>query len=305
MSLGQKIKKLRTDKGLTQKDLADQLHVTFQTISKWESSTNEPDITTLKEIAKLFGVTLDYLVDENEESNQVESSEEESSVVASPKEESTTKTIIIHQKDLPVCAKCGKDIEEDDLVAIDQTKHVRSGRHYRSVTIGQTLYHKHCYEELKQEQAAAAQAHRSYKASHSKKICFGWSIPSGVVALALALIIFLTSTDISVGASIALSLLIGYGIFAMVYCILSGSYISEVFVRCAGLSIKFPGIIFSWDLGGFAFLIAMKILFAVLGFLVGVFALLFAIFLSAVLGGISFPFVLIHNIRTEYDDALF
>ena len=35
MTLGQKLKKLRTDKGLTQKDLADQLHVTFQTVSKW------------------------------------------------------------------------------------------------------------------------------------------------------------------------------------------------------------------------------------------------------------------------------
>ena len=36
MTLGQKLKKLRTDKGLTQKDLAEQLHVTFQTVSKRE-----------------------------------------------------------------------------------------------------------------------------------------------------------------------------------------------------------------------------------------------------------------------------
>ena len=48
MTLGQKLKKLRTDKGLTQKDLADQLHVTFQTVSKWESDINEPAFSTLK-----------------------------------------------------------------------------------------------------------------------------------------------------------------------------------------------------------------------------------------------------------------
>ncbi len=48
----------------------------------------------------------------------------------------------------------------------------------------------------------------------------------------------------------------------------------------------------------------MKILIAILGFLVGVFALLFAIVLSVVLGGISFPFVLIHNINTDYEDTL-
>lgn len=67
MTLGQKIKKLRTDKNLPQKDLADQVHVTFQTVSKWEKDENEPDLATLKTIAKLFDVTLDYLVDENEE----------------------------------------------------------------------------------------------------------------------------------------------------------------------------------------------------------------------------------------------
>ena len=62
MTLGQKLKKLRTEKGLTQKDLSDQLHVTFQTISKWESDTNEPDIATLKELAKFYGCSVDYLI---------------------------------------------------------------------------------------------------------------------------------------------------------------------------------------------------------------------------------------------------
>lgn len=51
-------------------------------------------------------------------------------------------------------------------------------------------------------------------------------------------------------------------------------------------------------------LIGMKILFAILGFLVGVFAILFAISLSMLLGAVSFPFVLIHNNRTDYEDAL-
>ena len=36
MTLGQKIKKLRIEKNLTQKDLADRLYVTFQTVSKWD-----------------------------------------------------------------------------------------------------------------------------------------------------------------------------------------------------------------------------------------------------------------------------
>ena len=72
MTLGQKIKKLRTDKGLTQKDLADQLHVTFQTVSKWEGGTNEPDIATLKELSRFFGCSFDYLLNDDEETPKTE-----------------------------------------------------------------------------------------------------------------------------------------------------------------------------------------------------------------------------------------
>ena len=90
----------------------------------------------------------------------------------------------------------------------------------------------------------------------------------------------------------------------MIYCILSGSDIGAVFGFCANISIKFPGIIFTWDLDGLAFLVTMKIVFAVLAFIIGLFALAFAIVFSAALGGISFPFVLIHNNDTDYKDAL-
>ena len=135
MTLGQKLKKLRTDKGLTQKDLADQLHVTFQTISKWESDLNEPDIATLKELAKLYDCSVDYLINEDEE-EQKETEVIEQPVVAPV--EQVTKTIIIHQNEAHVCAKCGEDIAEEDLVSEDITQKERYGRVTRTVTVGQT-----------------------------------------------------------------------------------------------------------------------------------------------------------------------
>lgn len=301
MTLGQKLKKLRTEKGLTQKDLADQLHVTFQTVSKWESDTNEPDIATLKELAKFFDCSFDYLLSDEEESK--EETVEEPSVAPAPVEV-VTKTIIVHQNEAHVCAKCGKDIPEDELVSEDVTKKERYGRTTRTVNIGQTYYHKSCLEEVKKERAEAAKRERRAKASSSKKKCFGWGIAGGVVALGINLAIFLSNSQLVHPAlGVLFSILIGYAIFAMLYCIISGSYIGEVFVWCAGLSIRFPGLIFSWDLEGFIWVIAMKILFAILGFLIGLFALIFAIALSATLGGISFPFILIHNIRTDYEDA--
>ena len=302
MTLGQKIKKLRTEKGLTQKDLADQVHVTFQTISKWEKDENEPDVATLREIAKLFGVTVDYLVNEDEESKE-EVIEEP---VATPVEV-VTKTVVVHQNEAHVCAKCGKDIPENELVSEDITKKERYGRTTRTVSIGQTYYHKSCLDEVKKEREENARRIKAAKASRSKKLSFGWGIAGGVVALISSLLIFLLvpacKEVIHPALAVLYAVLIGYGIFAMLYCIISGSYIGDVFVWCAGLSIKFPGLIFSWSIEGFAWLIVMKILFAILGFLVGVLALLFAIVLSAALGAFSFPFVLIHNIHTDYEDA--
>lgn len=59
--LGQSIKKLRRDRGLTQKELACALGVTEQAISKWENETCCPDISLIVPIAEYFGVTTDML----------------------------------------------------------------------------------------------------------------------------------------------------------------------------------------------------------------------------------------------------
>lgn len=303
MTLGQKIKKLRSEKNLTQKELADQIHVTFQTVSKWEKDENEPDLATIRLMAKLFGCSVEYLVneeieqpkEENEQTETIEPKEE-------PKTEVITKTIVVHQKDLQICEKCKKGIPEGDLAMEDIC--VRHGGRGRSAEYRKAYYHKHCFEEVKKERAEEKRRQRAAHSSSAKKKCFGWGIAAGVIALGISLAIFLNNTQyVHPALGVLFSVLVGYFIFAMIYCIISGSYIGDVFVWCAGLSIKFPGLIFTWDLEGFAWLIVMKILFAVLGFLIGVFALLFAIALSAALGGISFPFVLIHNIRTDYEDA--
>lgn len=63
MNIGQKIKQLRQENDLTQEELAEQLGVSFQAVSRWENSTTYPDITMLPIIASMFNVTVDYLLD--------------------------------------------------------------------------------------------------------------------------------------------------------------------------------------------------------------------------------------------------
>ena len=62
MNVGENIKELRIRAGLTQKEVSEKLNVSFQTVSKWENNTNEPDIFTLREMSKLFNCTVDDLI---------------------------------------------------------------------------------------------------------------------------------------------------------------------------------------------------------------------------------------------------
>ncbi len=65
-TFGQKIKKLRNEKELTQEYVADNLGVSAQAVSKWENDISYPDIMILPSLAKLFEVTVDYLINDGE-----------------------------------------------------------------------------------------------------------------------------------------------------------------------------------------------------------------------------------------------
>jgi len=59
--MGQIIRRLRKERNLTQEELAEQLGVTFQAVSKWENDTGMPDISQVVPIAHVFGVSTDVL----------------------------------------------------------------------------------------------------------------------------------------------------------------------------------------------------------------------------------------------------
>lgn len=61
-TLGSRIAELRRKKNMTQEELAAELGVTPQAVSKWENDLSCPDITLLPQLARLFGVTIDELL---------------------------------------------------------------------------------------------------------------------------------------------------------------------------------------------------------------------------------------------------
>ena len=66
-TIAKNIAALRQAGGMTQLDLAEKLNYSDKAISKWERGESIPDVTVLKTIADLFGVTLDYLLEADHE----------------------------------------------------------------------------------------------------------------------------------------------------------------------------------------------------------------------------------------------
>lgn len=65
--IGERIKSLRKEKGLLQRELAKNLGMTQQTISLYESGHREPDWKTLNKIAEYFNVSVDFLLGNTDE----------------------------------------------------------------------------------------------------------------------------------------------------------------------------------------------------------------------------------------------
>lgn len=64
MTLGEKLKEIRKRFGLSQEQLAEIMNVSRQAITKWETDGGIPDVSNLQELSKIFGITVDYLLDD-------------------------------------------------------------------------------------------------------------------------------------------------------------------------------------------------------------------------------------------------
>lgn len=61
-NIGEKITKLRKEKGLTQLQLAEQLNISDKAVSKWESGKGDPSLEMLSSLSDFFNCSIDYLI---------------------------------------------------------------------------------------------------------------------------------------------------------------------------------------------------------------------------------------------------
>jgi len=84
MKLSDKLITCRKEKGWSQEDFAEKLDVSRQAISRWENGTALPDAQNILQISKLFGVSADYLLNDDYESDSNLPTKDESTEETQP-----------------------------------------------------------------------------------------------------------------------------------------------------------------------------------------------------------------------------
>lgn len=81
MKIGVKLKEARLQAGLTQENVAEEIQVTHQTISNWETEKSFPDIVSVIKLSTLYNISLDKLLKGDEE--MIEHLEKSTNIVKS------------------------------------------------------------------------------------------------------------------------------------------------------------------------------------------------------------------------------
>ncbi len=274
---GKRIAAFRKKKGLTQAGLGEMLNVSSQAVSKWENDLSEPDLETVKRMATLFGVSMDELLSEE---------------VAATAQTAAPKTIAGY------CNACKKPLY--------------LGEDYEVVTAEggmQKIYCVECSERIKErERLAAERAKREQKDAQARaymekekqyktklRRTLIWPAIGGGVLFILSIILGVSQG--SAGLYIAGGAALGVLFFTYVSQLFWDGAIMDI-MGASVKTIQFPGLIFSWDLDGFIWVICMKILFAVLGFLFTACAWLAITAFAVLLSPLTFFFAL-HRVASD------
>ena len=75
MKYGDRLKKLRNNANLSQKELSDRLHINRSTYARYETSSTQPDFDTLVKLANYFNVTTDYILGNSDDPHKTENEE--------------------------------------------------------------------------------------------------------------------------------------------------------------------------------------------------------------------------------------
>ncbi|MBO5277605.1 MAG: helix-turn-helix domain-containing protein [Clostridia bacterium] len=266
--IGLKIAALRRAKGCTQAELGIHLSISPQAVSKWERGESCPDFETLCKIAAFFEVPISHFEKDAGELDGVEAKGATQAETGNEK------------KMLGVCKTCGRVVYEGE-----------EGRTQPA------LYCKTCVEaekraalareekEKNEKRIKAAQRNAAIKRSRNRGFIWGGII--AVLICAFGIFCSVQAPKNEVFENIVIWIVLS----GLVFLFTCQMFWDGAVFDCAttgGKIVGTPGIIFTFDLDGFIFLIAMKILFALIRFIFYILSLLFFVVIAFIIAPFTF-----------------
>lgn len=302
---GKKIAELRLAKNMTQAQLGKELNVTAQAVSKWEKGASEPDLNTIKSICELFEITPDEFFgsepkNKNDETESEENADVSATEVASVYNSAENDGVLAADEKrthMEICSRCGKKLYSNAEFEIREKKDFDTDDF--SVKNPREIICSDCLAKEKIEK------NRAELEKDRGSVTRGLVTGSITGALAAIIAAIAAAPYFETVQLVFLALGVGYGCFAFVsQCFYCEFLIDMLLFFCRTL--KFPAIIFSFDLDGIAFLIGLKILFAIIGAVFSITVFLFGLVFCLAVAAVTFPFSFAVNKRslTERESKL-
>ena len=290
-SLGEVLKQHREECKMTQEFVAESVGVSRQAVSKWEHNLAEPDLSTIKKISYIFKISIDDFLDidhkdGNNGENVAEDRPDESGTTEVSEQIVTAVENAVKQNQIaPIgyCVSCGSIVTKEN-----------------AGIIAPKVLCKKCYEEkLANDKVLAEKRQKNIDAKvkdvrKKKRKSIVWGSIVSVILLIFNIMAMASGEfNDDLAYFIPFTIFMVYAAFAFVSeVILDEGPIPEILVWFVTRPIKLPGIIFTLDLGGLAFLIVAKIGFAILGFLLGVILFLIGVGIGIIVAPFSYPFTI-------------
>ena len=274
MTLGKKLAVLRKQHGLSQQNLGDELHVSAQAVSKWENDLAEPDLTTLKKLAQIYKVSIDLLLDADQDLSGAGGVDTEA--LATTVSEAVGKQLESKPQAIGYCKNCGIAVTKENYGA--ESPYVMC---------------KSCYDTYRAGQASERQnkegALRDMKKQRRKSIFTGIAFGIWPLILAFVCVFSFPLEDTDTWLTFVACLILSYSVFSFAATLRLDSPVQNMMLFMLTRSVRWPGIIFSFDLEGLFFLIGLKILFAVLSFIVGLVLAAIGVIIGLIISPFVFP----------------
>ena len=271
MDLGEKIAALRKAKGLTQAELGEKVAVTFQAVSKWERGESYPDFATVSRLAKVFEVPISYFEAEADESvfdsNRAEEGE--------------------HKKMLGVCRTCGKALYDGDAAQTTPVLMCNACAEKERLALKRKA--EQAEEQRKEESERQRRLVEEQRQRKRRTLIKGYT--RGGICAGVIFLITIISTIFAKAGEKSDTFLGGVvliiEVFTFVCQFLWGGKIRDI-ATYGCVVIGTPGVIFTLDLDGLIFLIGVKLLFAVIRFVIMVLTSAVCFFVAVIISPFTF-----------------